>query len=106
YPQQYAAFCFLIESEGLRIGHSADIGAPEDLLPLLEGPLDLLVCELAHVHPEKLFHFLSKHQIRRTVFVHLTEMQWEQRKQLRALAAHHLGEVELLIASDGQEIII
>ena len=106
YPQQYAAFCFLIEAQGLRVGHSADLGAPEDLLPLFERPLDLLVCELAHMAPEKLFRFLRKRPVKRIVFVHLSQKQWEQRKQLHALATSHLGQVELLFASDGSEINI
>ena len=35
YPQEFAAYCFLIEKGMMRIGHSADIGCPEDLEPLL-----------------------------------------------------------------------
>ena len=43
YPQDFAAFCFRLQAGTLRVGHSADIGAPEDLAPLLEQPVDLLV---------------------------------------------------------------
>src|ERR1041385_5013478 len=48
------ACCFLLEHKKLRIGHSADLGKPEDLDPLFEKALDLLVCELAHFTPEQI----------------------------------------------------
>src|SRR5688572_27602016 len=52
------AFCFLLEHGNRRIGHSADLGAPEDLAPLVREPLDLLVCELAHFPPMMLYAYL------------------------------------------------
>src|ERR1043166_4408270 len=70
YPGEYAAFSFLLESERWRVAHSADIGAPEDLAPLLTKPLDLLVCELAHVKPEELFAYLKGRDIKRIIFTH------------------------------------
>src|SRR5580704_7524714 len=58
YAMDFSAFSFLFQSGSLRIGHSADLGKPEDLEPLLEKPLDLLVCELAHFPPEEMFIYL------------------------------------------------
>lgn len=55
----FESFSFLIEGAGRRIVHSGDLGAPEDLLPLLERPVDLLVCELAHFEPRELFSCLQ-----------------------------------------------
>src|ERR1043166_227767 len=68
YPGDYAAYSFLIESRRWRIGHSADLGAVEDLEPLLAEPLDLLVCELAHFTPRQLFSYLRGRAIRQIVF--------------------------------------
>ena len=72
YPAKYEAFCFLLESNETRVAHSADIGALEDLEPLLQKPVDLLVCELAHVKPNELFTFLSNKEIGHVAFTHLS----------------------------------
>jgi ribonuclease Z len=105
YPQAFAAFCFLIQAGALRVGHSADIGAPEDLAPLLEEPVDLLVCELAHVNPVELFGFLKGLPIKHIVFVHLAQKQFEHIEELRSLAALQLAHVQVSFALDGDEII-
>ncbi len=104
YAQDFAAFCFLMQTEALRVGHSADIGTPEDLTPLLNQPVDLLVCELAHVSPEELFAFLNGRQISRLILVHLTEKQLQHVDELRALAASRLGNIQVTFAADGDEI--
>jgi ribonuclease BN (tRNA processing enzyme) len=87
YPGDYAAFCFLLESEGRRIGHSADIGSPTDLEPLLAKPLDLLVCEVAHFRPEELFSYLKGRDIKRIAFTHVARYNWERLEETRQLAA-------------------
>ena len=104
HPQKYEAFCFLIEFGGMRIGHSADLGRPEDLEPLLKQPLDLLVCELAHFKAEDLFRYLRGRDIKRVVFTHLSRPYWENFKQTRRLAAKMLPEVPLLFARDDEDI--
>ena len=102
YPQRYEAFSFLIERGPLRIGHSADIGAPEDLLPLVEHGLDLLVCELAHVPAESLFRFLQDKAIQRFVFIHLTQEWVEKLKEIQELAGQILGPDRIWWPNDGQ----
>lgn len=101
HPQNYEAYCFLLETDDLRIGHSADLGAVEDLAPLVRNPLDLLVCETAHVNPEHLFAFLSTRSIRRAVFIHLTQRQTREIEALRHLAARALPRTEISFAQDG-----
>lgn len=101
HPQKYEAFCFLMESNGLRIGHSADIGAPEDLDPLLEQPLDLLVCELAHARPEHLFRYLRNRSVGHIVFTHLSRRLWESLEEISALASESLGSIPFSFAQDG-----
>jgi ribonuclease Z len=90
YPGDYAAYCFLIESGKRRIAHSADIGAPEDLEPLLEQPVDLLVCELAHFTPEALFGYLRDKRIGRILFTHLSRWNWERLPEIEKLAGQML----------------
>jgi ribonuclease BN (tRNA processing enzyme) len=106
YPGVFEAFCFLIESGGLRIGHSADLGAPEDLAPLLEKPLDLLVCELAHFNAEKLFAYVARREIKRLLLIHLNRKRWENLEETRALAARWLGNIPVSFAQDLDEITL
>jgi hypothetical protein len=103
YPQDFEAFCFLIETPELRIAHSADIGAPEDLEPLLQKPLDLLVCELAHFEPQDLFRYLNGRDIKRVVFMHVARPYWENLAKTKALAEKLLPEIPFSFARDGEE---
>lgn len=104
YPQDFAAYCFLIEKGMMRIGHSADIGCPEDLEPLLRKPLDLLVCELAHFRAEDLFLYLNGRAIKRIVFMHVGRPYWEDLKKTHKLAAKMLPNIPFSFAKDNQEI--
>jgi ribonuclease BN (tRNA processing enzyme) len=104
YPQKFEAFCFLMEAGKLRIGHSADLGSPDDLAPLLAKPLDLLVCELAHFEPADLFDYLRGREIKRIAFVHLAGPFWKNLKKTRQLAAKMLPDVEISFPFDQEEI--
>lgn len=101
YPGDYLAYCFLLEAEGVRVVHSADIGAPEDLAPLLEKPVDLLVCELAHAKPEAMFTFLKGRNIRQILFTHMGRCEWEHIDEVKALAGRILAGMNYSFASDG-----
>jgi ribonuclease BN (tRNA processing enzyme) len=103
YPQAYEAFCFLIESDDCRIAHSADLGAAEDLAPLLEKPVDLLVCELAHMDPEELFPFLRARPIGRICFIHLSRDCRGRLGEVQALAKDMLKPIPVSFAEDGDE---
>jgi len=96
----FEAFSFLIESAGLRIAHSADIGDVGDLDPLLTKPLDLLVCELAHVPAETLFARLRGRAIKKIVFVHLTREFWADHAGTHRMIASQLGDIPFTIAED------
>ncbi len=104
YPGDYAAYCFLIEAGKWRIGHTADLGSVEDLEPLLARPLDLLVCELAHFTPRRLFRYLKGRPVRRIVFTHLGRQYWEDLTETRRLAQAMLDGVKFSFARD-QEVI-
>lgn len=103
-PGAFECFCFLIEADGLRIGHSADLGSPQDLEPLLRARLDLLVCELAHFTPEALFDFLRGREIGRLALVHLGRKCWENRDSILEQARSSLPDVEVLIPNDGEVV--
>jgi ribonuclease Z len=106
YPQSFSAFCFLLESDRLRVGHSADIGAPEDLDPLTQEPLDLLVCEVAHCKPEELFTYLRSRPIKRILFIHVSRYYWQNLEETKALAARILAPIPFSFAHNGEEITI
>jgi ribonuclease Z len=106
YPGDYAAYSFLLEGGGLRVGHSADLGAVEDLDPLLAKPLDLLVCELSHFTPRRLFGYLKGREISQIVFTHLGRSHWEDLTETRRMARAHLPDVKLVFARDQQVITL
>lgn len=68
---EHDAFCLLLEAGHRRIGYSGDIGHPRDLTPLLRKPLDLLVVELAHFHPDALAEFLRDKAVRHVAVTHM-----------------------------------
>jgi hypothetical protein len=103
YPLAFEAFSMVLEAGPLRIGHTADIGAVADLVPLTAQPLDLLVCELAHAPPEELFEFLSQRPIKRIVFTHVEESLWDQIEVTKALARKKLGHRSFSFAQEGEE---
>lgn len=98
------AFSFLLEDRDCRVAHTADLGGLNDVPPLIREPLDLFVCELAHLEPADLFARLRGHPIRRAVFVHLSADQWQERRRWRARAARALSPVPVRIPADGERI--
>jgi ribonuclease BN (tRNA processing enzyme) len=104
YPGRYEAFCFLLEHENRRIGHSADLGAPEDLAPLLLHPLDLLVCELAHYSIAEICHSLRGRAVKKLVFTHLARNYWEDFEGTIKTVKHLLPDMDVSFAWDGDVI--
>ena len=100
----FEAFSFVLEGNGKRVAHTADIGHEDDLHPLLEKPLDLLVCELAHVDPQKVFAKLRGRSIAQIAFIHLTDEYWRNRAGLKRDARKALGSIPFQFARDGERI--
>jgi len=106
HPARFEAFSFLFECGDLRIAHSADLGDLDDLDQLLAQPLDLLVCELAHLDPESLFRRLRHAPVQRVLFVHLTRPLWEDLEGTMRRAKQGLGELPFDFARDGQVLAL
>jgi ribonuclease BN (tRNA processing enzyme) len=104
YAGDFSAFCFLLERKKVRVGHSADLGKPEDLEPLFDKPLDLLVCELAHFTPEQILTYLKGKPVKRIAFVHVGESYRKDLPAIRRLAAKMLPGVEVSFPNDLEEI--
>jgi ribonuclease BN (tRNA processing enzyme) len=100
----FSAYCFLLEHKKLRIGHSADLGRPEDLDPLFVKPLDILVCELAHFTPESILNYLRGKPVKRLVFIHVGRSYRPRFQAIRKMAQQTLPKVEVLFPEDGDEI--
>jgi ribonuclease BN (tRNA processing enzyme) len=104
YPSDFSSFCFLLEDAKHRVAHSADLGQPEDLAPLLAKPLDLLVCELSHFSPERLFAYLKNRLIKRIAFVHLARPLRQNLSATRGLAKKMLPNIPHTFPDDFDEI--
>lgn len=104
HPHPFQAFGFILANKRVRIAHSADLGKPEDLEPLLRKPLDLLVCELAHFEPRDVFAYLRGRSIRKVVFTHLPDRLWRQRVRLARQASKALPGMRVAIGRDLQQI--
>ena len=104
YPAKFEAFSFLLETDNATVAHTADIGALEDLEPLLQKPVDLLVCELAHVKPNELFVFLSNQEIGHVAFTHVSRPYRKNLDELKTKAKATLGEIPHTFLMDGDLI--
>ena len=104
YPAKFEAFSFLLESDNTTVAHSADIGSLENLGLLLQKPVDLLVCEIAHVNPEELFTFLSEKEIGRVAFTHVSRPHRENFGEMADQAKTVLGGMPHTFLTDGDLI--
>lgn len=100
----FDAYSLLVESVSKRIVYSGDIGDPEDLTPLLDKPVDVLVVELAHCHPDKMLRFLSSRSIRHVVFTHLSRQLRQDLPALHRKATKALRPGKVTLAEDGAVI--
>ena len=105
YRADFSAYCFLIEHQGVRIGHSADLGQPEDLELLVEKRLDLLVCELSHFTPEEIFSYLRNRPVKQIAFVHIARAYRKNLPALRRLARKQIPNIRCDFPDDGDEVI-
>jgi hypothetical protein len=104
YRADFSAYCFLIEHQGARIGHSADLGKPQDLEPLVSERLDLLICELSHFTPREIFSYLRNRAIEQIAFVHIGRPYREDLPALRHLAKKQIPNTRCHFPNDGDEL--
>jgi ribonuclease Z len=104
YRADFSAYCFLIEHKGARIGHSADLGKPQDLEPLVAKPLDSLVCELSHFTPNELCSYLRNRPINQIAFVHIAREYRKNLTALRRLVRKQIPFIRFRFPDDGEEV--
>jgi ribonuclease BN (tRNA processing enzyme) len=104
YKLPFESFSFAINGGGKRVVHSADIGSPEDLKPLLTKPVDLLMCELAHFVPADLFTELAGRPISQAAFIHVSRANRKRLAAIRKLARKELPGVKTGFPNDGERL--
>jgi ribonuclease BN (tRNA processing enzyme) len=104
YRADFSAYCFLIEHRDIRIGHSADLGEPEDLEPLVPKPLGLLVCELSHFTPKEICSHLRDCSIQQLALVHIAREFRHNLPELRRFVRKQLPRVVCHFPADGDVI--
>lgn len=97
----FESFSFLLEGNGRRVAHTADVGHLSDLDPLLAQPLHLLICEAAHVNPDQLLARLQPASIHHILFVHLGRDLWSKRIAFETQARQLLPDSQPAVAVDG-----
>jgi hypothetical protein len=87
YPAvEFSAYSIRLSAGGKRLGYSADLGTHDDLDLLCDQPLDLLVVELAHVHPGKLFASLRERKVRHVAITHVGRPMLARLNKIEAAA--------------------
>jgi len=104
YRSDFSAYCFSIQHKGIRIGHSADLGKPSDLDPLMSQSLDLLLCELSHFTPDKIFSYLRNLPIKQLAFIHIAGAYRQDLSALRRIAKKQIPNIPCHFPNDRDEL--
>ena len=88
-----------------RLIFSGDLGSPQDLAPLLEKPMDILICELSHFTAEELSIVLKEASITMLCLVHLSEDYVEDRSELKIQMEELLPQINDVIVPDDGEVL-
>ncbi len=99
------AFSFDIRVEGKRIVYTGDIGGAKDLEPLLAEPVDLLICELAHLSLAELLAVLATAKVGTLCLTHIVEREGLDRAAIRLQCSEKLDQVDsVYLPDDGEQI--
>ena len=101
---EWRSFSFLIESQGKRIVFSGDVGAPEELDPLMEGGCDALIMETGHHKLDKVFSYANERGVRKLLFTHHgREVLYDEERARRLAATEH---PDAKICDDGDVVVL
>jgi ribonuclease BN (tRNA processing enzyme) len=85
--------------------YSGDLGSPKDLHAILEKPVDLLICELAHFSPDELVSALRDASIGTLCLTHISNDLQERRGEIQMLFESELpGTESVYLPEDGENI--
>jgi ribonuclease Z len=95
----YDCYGVTIDFAGRRCVYSADLAHPRELASALAaGPVDALICELAHFPERELLRALVPYSVQALLIVHYPDTLVGREKQLRLIAQEEkfMGTVHLL----------
>ena len=99
------SFSFEIQTEGKRVVYTGDIGGAKDLEPLLTEPVDLLICELAHLSLADLLAALASSKVGTLCLTHVVERDGLDRAGIRLQCSQRLDQVDsVYLPDDGEQI--
>ena len=99
------SFLFEVLAAGKRFIYSGDLGSVDDLRRVLDKPVDLLICELAHFAPEELVAVLRGASIGTLCLTHLSTDLDERRGDLQMLFERELsGTDAVYLPDDGENL--
>lgn len=99
------SFLFDIRQGNTRLVYSGDIGVADDLVPVLSEPIDLLVCELAHLSVDDLIRVLKGAKIGTLCLTHVASALDESRGNIRMRCEEELpGVDEVYLPDDGERV--
>ena len=99
------SFLFEVLAAGKRFIYSGDLGSAEDLRGVVEKPVDVLICELAHFTPEELVAVLRGASIGTLCLTHLSRELDERRGDLQMLFERELSSIDAVyLPEDGENL--
>jgi ribonuclease BN (tRNA processing enzyme) len=98
-----SSFGFVVSRGATRIVFSSDLGAAEDLEPVLREPALYLICELSHITPEDLIRVLKHATIEALLITHVGAQYLENLAEIqRELDAALPGVKHVFAPMDGE----
>jgi ribonuclease Z len=102
---RFEIFGLAVSCGGKRVVFSSDLGAPQDLLPALDKPCAVLVCELSHFEPRDLFAFLDGKEVETLVLNHLAPDLAGKEREIAEMARTAMPAVRrIVVPADGDKI--
>jgi len=97
------SFLFVIHAAGQRVVYSGDIGSASDLVPALQEPVDVLICELAHISVKDLIKVLAPVRIGMLCLTHVGAAFEESRGEVQEELGEKLPLTDAIYLPDDGE---
>jgi ribonuclease BN (tRNA processing enzyme) len=97
------SFLFDIHAAGQRVIYSGDIGSADDLAVAVQTPVDVLICELAHVTLKDLIAVLAPARIGMLCLTHLGADMDDSRGEIKETLADKLQLTDAIYLPDDGE---
>ncbi len=104
--QEVESFLLDICDAGRRLVYTGDLGAASDLVPVLSEPIDLLICELAHLSVGELVAVLADAKVGTLCLTHVSsELDEGARGEIKLRLERELSGVDAIyLPEDGERV--